>query len=47
MAEKYISEENLTNILNGIKAKIPSELEVNMNTNVNRTKVELLDNPVT
>lgn len=47
MAKKYLTEDNIKNILSGIKAKIPKELEVNINTNVNRVKVELLDSPVT
>lgn len=47
MAKKYLSEDNIKNILSGIEAKIPKELEVNINTNVNRVKVELLDSPVT
>lgn len=45
MAEKYLTEGNFKNILNGIQGKIPKELEVNINTNVNRTEIDILDSP--
>ena len=41
MAEKYLTEDNFKNILAGIEAKIPKELEVSINTNVNRTAIVL------
>lgn len=45
MAKKYLTEDNIKNILGGIKAKIPKELEVSINTNVNRTEIDILDSP--
>lgn len=45
MAKKYLTEDNIKNILSGIEAKIPKELEVNINTNVNRTEIDILDSP--
>ncbi len=47
MAEKFVTEDNFKNIMNGIQGKVPKELEVNINTNINRVKVELLDSSVT
>ena len=45
MAKKYLTEDNFKNILAGIEAKIPKELEVSINTNVNRTEIDILDSP--